>query len=137
MNSYNLIRMFSYDLLTPQWRLGLWVGLREKKIVHFHMIRIVQIHTKSPLCKIVTFSCEIGFPVKILGYFALITCRLQISEKKTLKKLHLSVYFYYTLSILRFQLQIRVFKSLFLLHSPLQLHYIHQTLQFYSYLYSE
>jgi len=44
MNWYNLICMFSYDLLTPQWRLGLWVGLREMKIIHFRMLHIVQNH---------------------------------------------------------------------------------------------
>lgn len=36
-----------------------------KKILHFHINQIVQIHTKSPHRKIITFSHEIGLLVHI------------------------------------------------------------------------
>ncbi len=58
MNLYNLIHKFSHDFKNQAVDLHSYFFFL--KIACFCKIQIVCIYTKSPLCKIVMFSDEIG-----------------------------------------------------------------------------
>lgn len=76
-----LVRIFSYDLLTPRWWVCFSGGIKGGPfliIICFWMIRIIQIHTKSAPHYIVTFSREIRMGsdvVEWISQIVLSTCR--------------------------------------------------------------